>query len=93
VNNGEDALAALKDHPVDLVFMDIQMPGIDGLETTRRIRSQQSDGKYVSIVALTAHAMKGDRDRCLEAGMDDYIAKPLHMRDLQRIIEHMPGHA
>jgi two-component system, sensor histidine kinase and response regulator len=66
----------------DLILMDVQMPGMDGLETTGAIRQMEKPGRRIPIVAVTARAMQGDRDRCLEAGMDDYLAKPLHPADL-----------
>ena len=68
--------------------MDLQMPEIDGIEATRTIREQESQsGKRIPIIAMTAHAMKGDRDRCLEAGMDDYLPKPLSRQQLEQVIE------
>jgi PAS domain S-box-containing protein len=67
----------------DVIFMDVQMPVFDGLEATRRIRAR-ADGKAVRIVAMTANAMAGDRERCISAGMDDYVAKPISMRELER---------
>jgi signal transduction histidine kinase/HPt (histidine-containing phosphotransfer) domain-containing protein/ActR/RegA family two-component response regulator len=85
--NGREALAALEREPFDLVLMDVQMPELDGLETTRRIRRRERDtGGHVPIVALTAHAMKGDRERCLEAGMDAYVSKPVHPQQLFQAI-------
>jgi CheY-like chemotaxis protein len=83
--NGHDALAAVKTARYDLVLMDCQMPVVDGYEATRRIRQwegTQSDRRRVPIVALTAQAMKGDRERCLAAGMDDYLTKPIDAKQL-----------
>ncbi len=74
---GVEAIEAFSTGRHDLIFMDCQMPGLDGFETTRRIRSLNRRGKAVPIVAITAHAMEGDRERCLEAGMNDYITKPV----------------
>ena len=84
VGNGLDAVDAIRKRSFDLVFMDVQMPELDGLEATRRIRSMQSAARQspVRIVALTAHAMKSDRDQCLEAGMDDYLSKPIVPEEL-----------
>jgi CheY-like chemotaxis protein/HPt (histidine-containing phosphotransfer) domain-containing protein len=74
--------------PFDLVLMDVQMPEMDGLEATARIRqAEQGTGRRLPILAMTAHAMKGDRERCLAAGMDGYIAKPIHVRELLQRIE------
>jgi len=71
----------------DLVLMDVQMPNMDGYEATRLIRAAESQtGEHVPIIAMTAHAMSGDRDRCLEAGMDGYVAKPVYARNLQAAI-------
>jgi len=84
VANGREAIQALKDIPYDLVLMDVQMPVMDGLEATRAIR--ESDSKAINplipIIALTAHAMKGDREQCLAAGMNDYLAKPVNPESL-----------
>jgi PAS domain S-box-containing protein len=88
VNTGTKALAALERHHFDVVLMDLQMPEMDGLEATRAIRRRErSTGGHVPIVALTAHVVKGDAERCLDAGMDAYVAKPLRARDLFGAIE------
>jgi CheY-like chemotaxis protein len=81
VNDGAEALEAVDRQPYDVVLMDVQMPGLDGLEVTRRIRS--AGGRQMHIIALTAHALSGDRERCLAAGMNDYLSKPLRLHDLQ----------
>jgi PAS domain S-box-containing protein len=84
-NNGVEAVALLNDDHFDLVLMDVQMPEMDGLVATRIIReNEQAAGGHIPIVAMTAHAMKGDREQCLEAGMDDYLAKPIRPHDLSR---------
>ena len=79
VADGAEAIRALETIPYDLVLMDVQMPEMDGLEATARIRDPRSSVLHhrVPIIAMTAHAMQGDRDRCLEAGMDDYVTKPI----------------
>ncbi len=88
VSTGTEVLAALERHDFDLVLMDLQMPELDGLETTRAIRKRErSTGAHIPIVALTAHVVKGDAERCLEAGMDAYVAKPLRARELFGAIE------
>ena len=82
-NNGREAMEALACDAYDLILMDVQMPEIDGLETTRRIRQMEAvAGGHMPIIAMTAHALKGDRERCLEAGMDEYVAKPVRERQL-----------
>jgi CheY-like chemotaxis protein len=75
-NNGAEALAALESDAYDVVFMDVQMPEIDGLEATRQARARWPERK-LRIVAMTANAMEGDREMCLAAGMDDYVSKPI----------------
>jgi CheY-like chemotaxis protein len=88
VGDGRSALAALERESFDIVLMDVQMPGMDGFETTAAIRQkEQSTGGHVPIVAMTAHALKGDEDRCLAAGMDRYISKPIRQLDLYETIE------
>ena len=77
VANGLEAINALKNIPYDLVFMDVQMPEMDGLEATRRIRNMDNSIHEIPIIAMTAHAMASDRKKCLETGMNDYIAKPI----------------
>ena len=82
-NNGEEALNALALERFDLVLMDVQMPVLDGLEATARIRQdEQAGARHTPIIAMTANAMQGDRERCLEAGMDGYISKPLNPREM-----------
>ncbi|MGA2984770.1 MAG: response regulator [Terriglobia bacterium] len=90
VGNGRAALERLEKETFDLIFMDIQMPEMDGFEATAAIRKEEeSTGKHLVIVAMTAHAMEGDRERCLAAGMDGYIAKPIHAKDLKDTIENL----
>ncbi len=94
VSDGQDALDAWRREPFDVILMDVQMPTMDGLEATSRIRQEEaSTEQHVPIVALTAHAMAGDRQRFLDAGMDDYLAKPLRPRDLVRAVESAWNHA
>ncbi len=81
--NGKEAIDALERENVDLVLMDVQMPVMDGFEAIRSIRAkEQTTGAHIPIVALTAHAMKGDREKCLAVGADDYVSKPIRTVDL-----------
>jgi len=89
-STGVEALAAIEQQPFDVVLMDVQMPEIDGFEATAAIRRQeQTTGTHLPIIAMTAHVMQGDRERCLEAGMDAYIAKPIQAMDLLETIERL----
>jgi two-component system, sensor histidine kinase and response regulator len=93
VGDGRAALAALKSECFDIVLMDVQMPGMDGLEATVAIREQeQLTGAHIPIVAMTAHAFKGDQERCLAIGMDAYISKPIRQQDLYATLESILGH-
>jgi CheY-like chemotaxis protein len=92
---GKEALAILRQESFDLIFMDVQMPEMDGISATRRIRAdEQRTGLHIPIVAITAHAMKGDKENCLSAGMDAYLAKPVTGREIKETIERfmsVPG--
>jgi len=91
--NGREALEALDRKPYDLVFMDVMMPEMDGLEATRMIRKLEASGgsvnfnSHIIIIAMTAQAMQGDREKCLEAGMDDYLSKPIRPKDVRAVVE------
>jgi PAS domain S-box-containing protein len=93
--NGKEAVAAARHEPFDLVLMDVQMPELDGLEATAQIRQEEREtGRHVPILAMTAHAMKGDRERCLAAGMDAYISKPVQAAELWEAVRKLvPGAA
>ena len=87
-NNGEEALAALERQRFDVVLMDLEMPKMNGLEATAAIREMESTGDgHIPIIAMTAHAVKGFRKQCLEAGMDDYITKPIKPEEMFRALE------
>jgi signal transduction histidine kinase/CheY-like chemotaxis protein len=91
-SDGRQALAALDRQNFDVVLMDVQMPEMDGFEATAIIRARERDtGKRLPIIAMTAHAMKGDRERCLAAGMDSYIAKPITASELIELLEKFSG--
>jgi two-component system, sensor histidine kinase and response regulator len=88
VGNGKDAIAALHRESFDMVLMDVQMPEMDGFEATKAIRGDEAgQNKHIPIIAMTAHAMTGDKDRCLAAGMDGYVSKPIRAADLLKLIE------
>jgi len=90
VENGRKAIEALAREKFDLVLMDVQMPEMDGFEATQAIRAQEAaSGTHVPIIAMTAHAMKGDRERCLEVGMDDYVPKPVSANTLLAAINRL----
>jgi len=85
--NGRAALDRWTSDSFDLILMDLQMPEMDGFEATRRIREREQDtGGHIPIVAMTAHAMQGDRERCLKAGMDSYVAKPIRQQELHQAL-------
>ncbi len=87
VETGQAVVNACRSEAFDLVLMDVQMPGMDGLDATRVIRNnEESLGQHVPIIAMTAHAMSGDRQRCLDAGMDDYLSKPIRIAELEEKI-------
>jgi PAS domain S-box-containing protein len=87
-SNGREVLSLLERETFDLILMDVQMPEIDGFEATAAIRkSERATGRHLPVVAMTAHAMKGDRERCLQAGMDAYLSKPIQADDLFAAIE------
>ena len=88
--DGVEALEMTSATRYDIVFMDMQMPRLDGLEATRRIRARGGDDATLRIVAMTANAMQGDRERCLDAGMDDYVSKPISKEDLARVLDELP---
>jgi len=91
--NGREALAAFEKESFDLVLMDVQMPDMDGFEATAVIREREKgSGLHVPVIALTAHAMKGDREKCLAAGMDGYLTKPIRILELDGILENCVSH-
>jgi PAS domain S-box-containing protein len=92
VSNGKEALRELETQSYDLIFMDVHMPEMDGLEASRHIVNKWNAQERPKIIALTADAMQGDREKCIEAGMDDYLAKPIRIDDVRRMLEQWgPG--
>jgi len=89
-SNGLEAVESIARQTYDVVLMDVQMPELDGLEATRRITARWPGAQRPRIVAMTANAMAGDREACLEAGMDDYITKPIRVEQLIEALQHTP---
>jgi signal transduction histidine kinase/AmiR/NasT family two-component response regulator len=88
VANGKQAVEAVAQGSFDAVLMDVQMPELDGFEATQAIRARETGtGRHIPIIAMTAHAMTGDRERCLQSGMDDYVSKPIQLKDLLRVFD------
>lgn len=86
----EDGLAVLKKHEenhYDIIFMDVQMPHMDGFEATQEIRKAEGSQKHTPIIAITANALSGDREKCIKSGMDDYISKPLKGETLEQMLK------
>ena len=92
VAHGADALEMVRSKPPNLVLMDIQLPGMDGYEVTRRLKSDPSTS-HIPIIAVTAYALKGDMDKAIQAGCDDYISKPINTRELPKVVEKFIGPA
>ncbi|MDH5601218.1 MAG: response regulator, partial [Gammaproteobacteria bacterium] len=87
-NNGNEALIKLNKTPYDLIFMDCHMPVMDGYEATAEIRKNETNGKHINIIAMTANVMEGDKEECIAAGMDDYVSKPIKFEVLNECLEH-----
>ncbi|MBU2643096.1 response regulator [bacterium] len=84
--DGLEAVEMVRDADYDAVFMDIQLPELDGYGATRQIREAEGSKKHTPIIALTANALEGDKEKCLKAGMDDYLAKPFRGEDIERVL-------
>ena len=87
--DGQEAICLTEQNRYDVILMDVQMPGMNGLEATAAIRKREDGGSRVPIIAMTAHAMKGDRDRCLAAGMDGYLSKPINAQEMIGLVESL----
>ena len=93
-STGREAVQRATSQPFDIIFMDVQMPEMGGFEATGLIRAhEQQGGRRVPIIAMTAHAMKGDRERCVEAGMDDYLSKPIDSKRLIAMVQDLTSGA
>lgn len=90
VLDGLEAVETLERRPYDIVLMDVQMPELDGVEATRRIRSELDPDRQPFIIAMTAHAINGDRERYLDAGMDAYVSKPIRIEELEAALDQVP---
>ena len=88
--NGVEALKAFENRDYDIVLMDLRMPEMNGLEATKVIRERWPE-RRTKIIAITAFALQGDREKCLDAGMDDYISKPVRMNELEKLLEKHVG--
>jgi CheY-like chemotaxis protein len=88
-NHGGEAVETFQEGMFDAILMDMQMPVMDGIEATQEIRKQETSGGHVPIIACTAHVMKGDKENCITAGMDDYISKPIKKNDLLEILDRL----
>jgi CheY-like chemotaxis protein len=86
VQNGNEAAEAANTGKYDIIFMDCQMPELDGYGATQKIRDGESGSGRVPVIAMTANAMRGDREMCIEAGMDDYVSKPVEREELRSIV-------
>jgi CheY-like chemotaxis protein len=90
-SNGIEAIESVERQTYDVVLMDVQMPEMDGLEASRRITQRWPDARRPRIVAMTANAMQGDRELCLQAGMDDYLTKPIRVDQLVQALQEVPA--
>lgn len=91
VNDGREAVAAVQSQPFDVVLMDLQMPEMDGWEATSHIRRLEGDAAGLAIIAVTAHSDDGDRQRCLDHGMNGYIGKPFNLAGFQEVLQVVKG--
>jgi CheY-like chemotaxis protein len=92
--NGKEAVKAFETQSFDLILMDVQMPEMDGFEATAAIRQKEKSlGTHIPIIAMTAHAMMGDHERCLAAGMDEYLTKPIQIDELIKVTEGLTGNS
>jgi CheY-like chemotaxis protein len=90
-SNGLEAIQAVERQHYDVILMDVQMPEMDGLEATRKICARWSPAERPQIIAMTANAMQGDREMCLQAGMDDYLSKPIRVNELAGALQRSAG--